>query len=315
MKTISHKIKSNLKNMYDVADVSEGFHYWFFKLLGFCLNILEYENLPDSIPSRELELLFILQGYATPFYDKGEPVAIPTNIYDFDRYYTPTTGTFGNPLIPTKRLYFQNHPTKSQNAVLMFNDALHTKIFYIESDGAWLSLINRYARRLADLESSENIYTVKTRVGNAPVNSNSRVRESITNFLNHIRLGKFETITDDNVINCFRTVDFGNTTSENLMSFNTARDKILEQFYRDIGVKFANQKKAQVSDDEIESDEQLLLISLDDVLKERKKGIEEFNKFFGTNASVHLNPKYDRSNFTKNDTDDHNEKGDKEDEI
>ena len=302
MRTISRDIKKTLKELYAVSDVGEGFRSWCFKLLGFCLTIFEYEGLPDSIPSRELELLFILQGYATPFRDnRGEAVALPTNIFGFDKYYTPDSGTYGNPIIPTKNLYFQNNTKHPQNAVLMFNDDLHTNVFYIHSDGGLLTLIKRYARRLADIEASENIYTVKTRFGNAPVGSSDAVRNSITNFINKVTLGKMETITDDSIINCFRTVDFGNTTKESLMSFQTARDKILEQFYRDIGVKMANQKKAQVSQDEVESDEQLLLISLDDMLKTRKKGIEDFNKFFGTDATVKLNPKYDRAQFTSTD--------------
>lgn len=300
MKTIASTLKSTLKNMYDVADVSAGFEYWFFKFLGFALSIFEYEDLPESIPSRELELLFILQGYATPFYDNnGYPVAVPTNIYGYDKYYTPNTGTYGNAIIPTKTLYFQNNTEHKQNAVLMFNNDLHTNIFYLRSDGALLSLIQRYARRMADLEASENIYTVKTRFGNAPVGSTDSVRNSIKNFIEKIRIGKFDTITDDSIINCFRTVDFGNNTNENLMTFATARDKIIEQFFRDIGVKMANQKKAQVTSNEIESDEQLLLISIDDMLKTREQGIKDFNEFFHTNATVKINPKYNRANFAE----------------
>lgn len=310
MKTIASTIKASLKNMYDVADVSEGFKYWFFKFLGFALSIFEYENLPESIPSRELELLFILQGYATPFYDnKGFPVAVPTNIYGYDKYYTPNTGTYGNAIIPTKTLYFQNNTEHKQNAVLMFNNDIHTNVFYLRSDGALLSLIQRYARRMADLEASENIYTVKTRFGNAPVGSTESVRNSIMNFVNKICLGRFDTITDDSIINCFRTVDFGNKTNENLMTFATARDKIIEQFFRDIGVKMANQKKAQVTSNEVESDEQLLLISIDDMLKTRKQGLKDFNAFFHTNATVKINPKYNRANFTESKTETENKGG------
>ncbi len=311
MKTITHKLKKTLEEMYDVSNVHEGYYYWFYKFLGFALSIFEYEGLPASIPSRELELLFILQGYATPFYDNhGEPVAIPTNIFGYDRYYTPTTGTYGNAIIPTKRLYFQNNTKHAQNAVLMFNNDLQTNVFYLRSDGALLSLIQRYARRMADLESSENIYTVKTRVGFAPVAGRDDVKNSVINFLNKIKIGQFATITDDNIINCFRSVDFGNNTSENLMSYATARDKILEQFFRDIGVKMANQKKAQVSQDEVEADEQLLLISIDDMLKTREKGLKDFNEFFGTNATVKINPKYNRATFTEGKaTEEKDEKG------
>lgn len=311
MKSVSRLLRKQIDNLYDVANVSTGFQYWFYKLLGFCISIFEYENLPGSIPSRELELLFILQGYATPFYWQGEPVAIPTHIYDFDIYYTPTTGTFGNPLIPYKRLYFQNNKNHKQNAVLMFNNDIQTNIFNNYTiEGSWITLISRYARRLADVESSENLYTIKSRFGNVPVSSKSTVRDSITNFINKVKAGELDAITDDPIINCFRTVEFGNTTSETLMSYQTARDKIIEEFMRDIGVKFANQKKAQVNNDEIQSDEQLLLVSLDDTLKTRKRGLEDFNKFFGTHTTVRINPKYDRSTFTKGGINNQSEEGD-----
>lgn len=299
MKSVSRYVRKQLANMYPVADVSTGFDYWFYKLLAFCLSIFEYDGLPESLPSRELELLLILQGYATPFYWDGKPVAIPTHIYDFDIYYTPTCGTYGNPIIPYKRLYFQNNDKHTQNAVLMFNSDIKTNVFNNYTiEGGLLTLICRYARRLADIESSENIYTVKTRFGTVPVAGKDSVRDSIKNFINNISAGKLDTITDDAIINCFRGVEFGNVTGENLMSFQTARDKIIEQFMRDIGVKFANQKKAQVNNDEIQSDEQLLLVSLEDMLKTRQQGINDFNKFFGTSATVKLNPKYDRTTFT-----------------
>ena len=67
---------------------------------------------------------------------------------------------------------------------------------------------------------------------------------------------------------------------------------MLEMFYRDIGLKMYNPKKAQVTNDEIEANTQILLISTDDMLKERREGIERVNTMFGTSISVDLNEKY-----------------------
>ena len=53
-----------------------------------------------------------------------------------------------------------------------------------------------------------------------------------------------------------------------------------------------NPKKAQVSEDEIVANSQILLISTDDMLKERREGIERVNELFGTSITVDLNPKY-----------------------
>ena len=66
-------------------------------------------------------------------------------------------------------------------------------------------------------------------------------------------------------------------------------------FFRDIGVKFEQeQKKAQLTEDEVTADEQLLLINIDDMLQERREGAERVNKLFGLNLSVSINPAYDR---------------------
>ena len=299
MITGSKKIKKTLELMYNVANVPDGFAYWYLRLLEFVLSIFRYEGLPDSLPSRELELLLIIQGYATPFRkDNGDIVAIPSTLYGYDDYYTPTCASFGNPLIRTKRLYLTDVNRHKQNAVLMYNNELHNNIFYTNIDGSLNPLICRYARRLADLESSENIYTVKTRAGKAPVSGSDATNNSIINFINNILVGDMKkAIADDAVLSSFRTVEMGNDTSENLMSFQTARDKILEQFFREIGVKFYNSKKAQVTEIEAQADEQLLLISLKNVLRERERGIERFNKFFGTNARVYINEEYQRENI------------------
>jgi hypothetical protein len=54
-----------------------------------------------------------------------------------------------------------------------------------------------------------------------------------------------------------------------------------------------NPKKAQVTEDEVEANTQILLISTDDMLNERKLGCDRVNNMFGTNISVKLNPKYE----------------------
>lgn len=301
MITGSKKVKKILDMMYDVSNVQDGFVYWYLRLLEFTLSIFRYEGLPESLPARELELLLITQGYATPFRkDNGDIVAIPSCLYGYDDYYTPTCASFGNPLIRTKRLYLTDVNRHKQNAVLMYNSELHNNLYYTNIDGSFNPLLCRYARRLADLESSENIYTIKTRCGKAPVSGSDATNNSVIAFINKLMIGDVKhAIADDAVLSSFRSVEMGNDTSENLMSFQAARDKILEQFFREIGVKFYNSKKAQVTEEEVQADEQVLLISLKNVLREREKGIARFNAFFGTSARVYINEEYQRENILK----------------
>lgn len=299
MESSSKRIKKIIENMYDVADVENGFNYWFFKLLNFCMTIFEYDNLPPSLPKREIELNLLLTGHAVIFTDKVDIVTACTTLYNYDRYYNPTEAVFAQPRMRSKQLYLTTTELFKQNAVVIYNNDLKDNILYIPADGALLSFISRYARRLADLESTENIYAVNTRLTSFPVGGDDSVIANIKKFFNSLALGRREVISDDKILNSFRNVDIvRSNTRDSINDILTARDKILEQFFRDIGVKFfADTKKAQITDNEVEADNQLLLISLESMLKSRQEGINAVNEFYGTNIKVRISDNFNRENF------------------
>ena len=49
-----------------------------------------------------------------------------------------------------------------------------------------------------------------------------------------------------------------------------------------------------MTDEEVESNDQMLIISPDEMLRKRKEGIEKVNSFFSTKISVKLNDKFNR---------------------
>ena len=300
MVSASKRLKDTIESMYDVADVKVGFDYWFFKLLNFCLTIFEYDNLPESLPKREIELNLLLTGHAVIFTDKTDIVTACTTLYNFDRYYNPTQAVYAQPRMTSKTLYLDNSiEAHKQNAVVIYNNDIKDNIFYIPADGGLLTFISRYARRLADLESSENIYAVNSRLTSFPVGSTDSVIANIKKFFNSLILGKREVIVDDAIINSFRNIDIVRSNiKDSINDILIARDKILEQFFRDIGVKFfADNKKAQLTDNEVEADNQLLLISLESMLKSRQEGINAVNEFYGTNIGVRISDNFNRENF------------------
>lgn len=300
MVSASKRLKDTIESMYDVADVKVGFDYWFYKLLNFCLSIFEYDNLPESLPKREIELNLLLTGHAVIFTDKADIVTACTTLYNFDRYYNPTQAVFAQPRMTSKTLYLDNSiEAHKQNAVVIYNNDIKDNIFYIPADGGLLTFISRYARRLADLESSENIYAVNSRLTSFPVGSTDGVIANIKKFFNSLVLGKREVIVDDAIINSFRNVDIVRSNiKDSINDILIARDKILEQFFRDIGVKFfADNKKAQLTDNEVEADNQLLLISLESMLKSRREGIDVVNDFYGLNIEVRISDNFNRENF------------------
>lgn len=287
------KMNKYLKTMYDVSDVRRGYDYWYFKLLDLIINMFEYRNLPAGISKRDLELNLLITGHATIIAKKDGTMFTPlTSLYGYDEYYQPTKAVFANPVVITSKEY-----TIGEDCTVVYNNSLQDSIFYVKADSGLNTFIQRYARQLADIESTINIYTVNSRLTSIPVSNDNAVMESLKSFFKNLTIGKRAIVSDSSIIENFRNVDINRTgIKDGVNDWLIARDKILEQFYRDLGIRMTNQKKAQVNTDEVESNDQLLLISSDDMLKARKKGYEETNNMFGTNIEVRLNPLYDIKN-------------------
>ena len=283
------QIDKELKSMYDVSDVMTGFRYWFYKLLNICLDIFDYDGLPSSLPEREIELNLILTGHALIIPDKKGGMFTPiSSIFGFDEYYQPINAVFANPVIIDGKTY-----RIGVDCEIIYNNSLLDSIWYMKADSSLYTFIARYARMLADIESTIDIYMVNNRTDSYPVSDDQNVVQSIKAFFKKLSIGQRAVITDSSIISKFRNVDINRgSVKDGINDLLIARDKILEMFYRDLGVKMYQPKKAQVSTDEVASNDQLLLISTDDMLKTRIEGIERVNNMFGTDIRITLNDKF-----------------------
>ena len=287
------KMNKYLKTMYDVSNVKVGFDYWYFKLLNLIMDMFEYKNLPEGLSKREIELNLIITGHATILSKKDGSMFVPlTSLYGYDEYYQPTEAVFANPVVITAKSY-----KIGADCEVIYNNSLKDSIFYMKADGGLNTFVQRYARQLADIESTINIYAVNSRLVSIPVSNDNAVIESLKTFFKNLAYGKRAIVSDSSIIENFRNVDINRTSvKDGINDWLIARDKVLEQFYRDLGIRMTNQKKAQVNTDEVESNDQLLLISSDDMLKSRKEGLEKVNNMFGTDIMVRLNPLYNIKN-------------------
>ena len=300
--------KNALATMYAVNKVEIGFDYWYFKLLNYILGIYEYTGLPDSLPAMALEQNLMLTGHAVVFESKGELVTDITTLYNFNKYYNPTQATFGNALIPFKNLTF------GKDAEVIYNNRIRGNVLRRqEVDGGLSTYIKRYARLLADLESTIDIYIVNSRLQSYPTAKNQQMATQLEDFNARVALGERAVLTDSAYLDAFRNVDIvAPRTGDTLNDLLIARDKILATFFREIGVKFVEQqKRAQLTEDEVVADEQLLLINLDDMLQERKEGLERVNAHFGTSISVRISQAFDRKSY-QNKSDQNKEKEESE---
>ena len=291
-------LQGKINNIYDVADVADGFYYWFWKITNLLLQMFDYTGLPESVPAREIELNLLMTGHAVIVRkENGELFCPNTSIYDQDEYYQPTHAIFANPVVDSEQVY-----TIGEDCAIIYNSSLKESMWYIRTDNGMLSFIKRYARMLADIESTINIYTVNQRLTAVPVTEDQNVAQSIKAFFKKLIQGKREIITDNNLIESFRNVDIiGKTTlKDGINDWLIARDKTLEQMFRELGVRMYQPKKAQVTESELESNDQVLLIALDDFLKARREGLKMVSRVFNESWSVSISDKFDIIQVTNN---------------
>ena len=143
------------------------------------------------------------------------------------------------------------------------------------------------------IESTINIYMVNNRATSYPVASNDNVKNSLRRFFSRLRNGENEIISDDAIIQQFRNIDIlGRNQKDGINDLLIARDKILEMYFREIGVKMYQPKKAQVNNEEVEANNQLLILSHDDMENSRREGVERVNARWGINIRVQLNERF-----------------------
>ena len=279
------EIQKQLCYMYDVADYSANYNYWFNKLLAFCLNMFRYNNLTDTLLAREIEANLILTGYSVIIPKNANLYALQSQPYGFNEYLNPDMATWANPILGSGSVKL------GESAEIIYNSPLQYSILGRRTDGGLYTFIAHYASLLADCNSTSSIYAVNARAPYLPVSKSDSVTASIKKFFNMIRLGKRAIITDDYILDSVKSIDIGKGSgNDNMMSWLQATDKILEQFYRDIGIKFSNQKKENLTESEVNVNDQLRIISIDQMLQERKEGIDRVNKLFGTDITVDINP-------------------------
>lgn len=277
--------------VYDVANVECGCMYWFDKLLAFVMSMFEWQGLPKTLPSYEIESNLILTGHCTVFNSEGELITNKTYLFGDDLYLQPTNATSAVINRPNKRIrinrIFKGYGQNGINGVTFYNSILKEYTLGIPTDSSLKSFLLRYARMLSDIDSTISIYTVNIRDTYIPTATDGKVKSQLEEFYEKRANGERCIIIDDNILPNLSAVNINHTTSEeDLNSLLIAKDKILEQFFRDIGVKFYNPKKAQVTESEVESNDNLLVISTDDLYKARLKGCEEINSTFNLNVSV-----------------------------
>ena len=273
------------KRMYPVNAVNRGFAYWRRHLLERCFGTFVYDGLPESLPEIEVEKR-VLFGFAPIFEHKKFGLitawATVTGVNHFNR---PVTCTWSQANCGSGTL------TIGKDCAIIYNDTADETSEYQNPRGL-TELIDRFARQLADVDSSINIMTVSARKTAWAVAKSPDVAKSVKAAYGRQRAGDFDVVMDEGLYDFFKV--YPETTSARVMSTNdliALKEHLIRDFMSQIGIKTAERKAERMLTDEVAADDAMLDANLADMLKARQRGVERVNKLFGTNISVRLGRK------------------------
>lgn len=293
---MGYNLGFNLGHNYNgCCDVGFNFKTYFDLLVNKCSRMFIWENLPDSVDQRYLEMLLLLNGKAafTKVNDKfyvvrgnwgGEPNA----------YYQPTIWTMANPILGSKQLKIRqldgSNEVTGLDAILLGNSDVDLIRDNCETGGLY-GLIYQTAGLLADNISSLNVAQINGRAAVLYTADSEAEAYTGEKILQDIYAGKPYRILQQNVLEKIGVSPIAATGQSNtLMTLIEAHQYILAQFFNEIGVGGNwNMKRERINTAETELMTDSLDINIQSMLKCREEAVEKINELFGLNISVKLN--------------------------
>lgn len=251
----------------------------FSDMMARMMQFAKYEGLPDTIPSKDLELLLQLNGFAFITKVDGKLYAFSGGLSGENRspYYEPTLITIANPALKFNRtLEF------GKDGVLIRNDSLMRGIGDLTDLYAWYLTDAFLTLRLA-LINARSEYIINSPDDNSQQGASEFIRSIVDGELSFTK-----TIGFDEQLS-LQTLPYSQHAMENIKSAIEAIQYLQGSWFRKMGlIQAYNMKREYVSAEETSMDEDSLDSLPIDMVKNRKDGFDEVNRMFGTDIKVSL---------------------------
>lgn len=280
------KFKTRIKA--GICDVDREYQFYFKWLLNKLNQIFKWNNLPETVDETFLNNMLFLNGNVcwtdklkdqlTVYY--GNPGGNP------DRYYMPTLFTIANPIMGSSNIIIEN----DAEGIMMFNSKGDKFFTYMPSSGGLFELIHQTATLLADNVVSINTAQINGRV-QAIVTAGDRIlRNSAEVYLKQLYAGKPYTVLDENLLADIKVNPLsGSNNSNTIAQLIELHQYIIAQFFNSVGIKTNPvNKKERLITDEINSVDNYLAVSLNEMLNAREDAVKRINAKYGTNITVEL---------------------------
>ena len=276
MAEVSNRYEWIFENCSDILkDKEQLFRHLVFQMLNKTTKIFKYNGLPDTIQVKDLETQLQMGGFAIWKEVGGK-------LYTFrgglggrpNEYYLPTTAIIANPY-----LNYSASLEIDKECVVMLNDYYYQGL---------MPLFNKYGRMLVEAEISLKYAIINSRVPSLVQADNDNTYKSAQDFFKKIEDGlDFGIITSREFFDGIKTHDFFKESY--IKSLIEAIQYIKGSWYNEIGLNSTfNMKREAINEAEASLNEDILIPSVDTMLKCRQDALDKVNKMYGTNITVEL---------------------------
>ena len=244
------------------------------------VKMFEYTNLPDTIPLKDLEHLLQANGFAVIVKvdgDKGGLYAMQGGLGGLpNAYYLPTITTVNNPY-----LMYNAQLKIDEECVVMLNDSTYTGL---------MPMFSKYAQMLSESDITIRFALINARVQAIVYADNDKTKNDAKAFMKKVEEGsELGIIGGSSFFKGVQTQGFSSGSSTNIKDIMELQQYIKSQWFIDLGLDSNyNMKRESLNAEETGMNEDILLPLIDDMLEQRKIGVEKINKMFGTNIGVEL---------------------------
>lgn len=254
-------------------------------LIKYMLNrsniMFQYHNLPKSIPSKEIELLLQTNGFGVFIEVEGEYYIVNGGLGgEPDVYNRPTEAVISIPALKLNKTYKIN-----EDCIVISNDSMN------------LGLIPMYAKYCTLMNENEMtmlLATVNKRIQHLLSANDDNTIESAKNFLKKVFDGEIGVIGESKLFESLKVNTTSATSQVSMKDLFEYEQYLKASMYNEIGLSANfNMKRERLSSSEVEANTDNLYPLVDDMLKNRREGLEKVNEMFGLDIQVEFNSSWD----------------------
>ena len=265
--------------LYDFKNKDQELFDLISEMFKITLNMFKWENLPSTIPQRELELLLQMRGSCIIASHNSNLYALGGNLGgDCDAYYIPKYYIVANPWLKLNKTF-----ERDVDCVFGTNDSMWTGL---------TPMMERYATLSLEADLSIYIANIMERLHTPIKCSSDSEKVSMETLLTRITNGELASaiVSDDWALaEGVSSLPFADNGKNSLTQLIELRQYIKAGWYNEIGLQANyNMKREAINSTEGQLNEDGLVPLVADMLKCRSDFAERTNDMFGTDIRVEL---------------------------